>query len=258
MLQEARARADTQRATVDAELTRVLQGGVLDRLVHHALQSRSDAPESILPGLIAIRDKAVPHLVRLLEREPEAGQRSRLCQLLADLSTGHADLIGSHLPGASWQLTRNLAFVLGELRDPVAVSHLARLAAHPEYRVRREAVDALRKISSDQAHRALLEFLRDPDPRIQYSLIEGADTHYDSRIVEWMQHVIRSPDWTPAGIAAKVAAMKALARMRAGEALPLLRRIARARWVFGHGRRTVRDTARQIIDRWERSDRQPA
>ena len=74
----------------------------------------------------------------------------------------------------------------------------------------------------------------------------------------WMQDAVRSPDWTPGAIAVKVAAMKALARMRADDALPLLRRIARTRWVFSQGRRTVRQAARQIVDEWERSRQRPA
>src|SRR2546426_422973 len=114
------------------------------------------------------------------------------------------------------------------------------------------------RISSDQSRGAVVEFFRDPDPRIQYSLIEGAEVAHDERIMTWMQDAIRSPDWTPGAIAVKVAAMKALARMRADGALPLLRRIARTRWVFGQGRRTVRQAARRIVDDWERNRQRPA
>ncbi len=258
LVQEVRTQAGAQRPTIDAELARVLNAGLLDRLIHHALQPQADAPDGILHGLVAIRDQIVPPLIRLLDREPAEAKRARLCKLIADVCAGQADLIAAHLSRASGSLTRTLAFVLGELRVPAAAGHLARLAAHPEYQVRREAIDALRKIPGDRGRTALLEFLADPDPRIQYTLIEGADAQYDARIVDWMQHAIRAPDWTPGGIAVKVAAMKALARMRATEALPQLRRIARARLVFGQGRRTVRDAARQIVDSWERSGQQPA
>ncbi len=258
LLQDARARADAHRATIDAELTRVLTAGLLDHLVYDALQSRSGTSDDVLHALVAIREQAMPHLVRLLEREAEATQRVQLCKLMAVVCAGRADLIGAYLPGASWHLARNLAFALGELRDPAAADHLARLAAHPEPRVRREAIDALRKIPSDRSRAALIAFLHDPDPKIQFSLVESGDTPYDARIVAWMQEVIRSPRWTQDAIAMKVAAMKSLARMQAQEALPMLRHIARARWVFGQGRRTVREAARQIVDDWHAGGRGPS
>ncbi len=258
LLQDARARADAQRAAIDAELTRVLTAGLLDHLVHDALQARSGASDDVLHALVAVREQAMPHLVRLLEREAEATQRVQLCKLMAAVCAGRADLIGAYLPGASWDLARNLAFALGELGDPAGADHLARLAAHPEYLVRREAIDALRKIPSDRSRAALIEFLHDPDPKIQYSLLEGADTPYDARLVAWMQDVVRSPRWTHDAVALKVAAMKALARMQAGEALPLLRSLARARWALSQGRRTVREAARQIVEGWNAGGRRPS
>jgi hypothetical protein len=46
-------------------------------------------------------------------------------------------------------------------------------------------------------------------------------------------------------------------RLRTTEALPLLRRLARARWVFGQGRRTLRDAAREILAGVELSGPRP-
>lgn len=253
LVQEARTRVDVQRPILDAELTRVLNAGLLEHLVHFALQPSADAPDGVLQGLVAIRNHAAPYLIKLLDREPVDTVRLRLCKLLVDVCAGQPDLIGVHLPGASWHLARNLAVVLGDLRDPAAVRHLAILAVHSEYRVRREALEAVRKIPTGEARAALLKFLDDPDPRVQYALVEGVGAEYDARIADWLQRAMRSPNWTPGAVDVKVAAMRALARMRAEDALPLLRRIARARLVFGQGRRTLRDAARQILATWEGS-----
>src|SRR2546427_11330175 len=92
---------------------------------------------------------------------------------MTKICAGQAGLIGSRLPGASPHLARDLVFVLGELRDPAAAGYLARLAAHPEYMVRREAIDALRQKPSDQSRGALGGVFRDPGPPLPYSLIEG-------------------------------------------------------------------------------------
>ncbi|HVH31038.1 MAG TPA: hypothetical protein VNA31_05175, partial [bacterium] len=75
----------------------------------------------------------------------------------------------------------------------------------------------------------------------------GGDVPNDPRVVDGIQQVLRSPQWTPDVVSVKVAALKALAQMRRGEALPVLRRLARARWVFGQGRRALRDAAREIL-----------
>lgn len=257
-MQEAREGSDTLRATIDAELTRILNAGLLDRLVQQALRERAEAPGGVLRALGTVRGHAVPHLIRLLEREPAAPQRLRICRLLTEIAAGQAGLIGPYLTGASWYLIRNLAAVLGELRDASAIGYLTRLANHPEYRVRWEAIDALRRFPPDQQQDALLAFLHDADPRIQRHLIDGWDTPSDARIVVRMQQIIGAPVWSADAVAAKIAAMGALARMRVDSALPALRRIAQARIVFGQGRRTVRDAARRIVETWERRKQQPA
>ena len=54
-----------------------------------------------------------------------------------------------------WYFVRNLCTVLGEIGDRSAVPVLLRGAAHPDYRVRREAVSALGKLRSPEAVPAL-------------------------------------------------------------------------------------------------------
>jgi len=246
-LQDTRGRAAETRATIDAELSRVLDRGLLARLVRDTLQRRGGPSDDVQKALMAVRELAVPHLVRLLEREPEAAARGQLCTLMANIYAGRADLVGATLATASWHLARNLVFVLGELHDPTAVKYLTPLASHAEYRVRREALEALRKIPGDQARTAVIGFLRDPDPRIQYSVLTGGDVPNDPRVVDGIQQVLHSPQWTQEVVSVKVAALKAFVQLRRVEALPVLRRLARARWVFGQGRRTLRDAAREIL-----------
>jgi len=252
LVQEARTRSEAARASIDSELARVLTAGVLDRLVDAGLRAGDEASAAARNGLAAVREQAVPHVIRALEPDLDPARRAQVRALLAEICAGHTELIGASLPASSARLTRELVSVLGDLRDPAASQYLARLAGHPDYDVRREALDALRQMPSDQAHAARAAFLNDPDPRIQLALIEGAPAHHDARFVDWLQRVLRSPDWTASGVTVKVAALEAVRRMQAAEMLPLLRRIAGTWLVFGQGRRTVRDTARRILSTWER------
>lgn len=87
-------------------------------------------------------------------------------------------------------------------------------------------------------------------------MIESVGGSYDGPVADWLLKLVRSADYTPRAVALTIAALKALARMRAPEALPVVRRIARFRWVIGRNRRTVRTAAREIVAEWERAERQ--
>lgn len=196
--------------------------------------------------LRAMRERAVSRLVDLLEYEPRASRRRRLCELLADMVAGHPGLLGPYLHTPSWHFARNLAFVLGEIRDPAGIPHLAALGRHPEYRVRREVIDALGKIGTEAARGALAPFFADPDPRIQHHLIDGLDA-YDPRASAWLVGIVRSRDYSREGTSLKTAAIAALGRMGADEALPVLERVANNRWVFGRKRKLLQDVARGVL-----------
>ncbi|MGH2399069.1 MAG: HEAT repeat domain-containing protein [bacterium] len=192
------------------------------------------------------RDAVVPVLVHLLEDEPRASRRRRICEVLADVVEGHPALLAPYVRFDTWHLSRNLAFVLGELRDPAGIFCLADLGRHGEYRVRREVLDALRKIGTDEARAALTAFFSDPDPRIRRHLIGSLDSH-DSHASEWLLQIVRSRDFSREGTSVKEAAIAALGRIRAAEALPVLKRVANSRWVLGRRRKILKDAARGAL-----------
>lgn len=204
------------------------------------------APAGDVRHLRKMRDAAVPVLVHLLEDEPRASRRRRICELLADVIEGQPALLAPYLRFESWHLARNLAFVLGELRDPEGIPCLADLGRHDEYRVRREVLDALRKIGTEEARTTQTVFFSDPDPRIKRHLIAGLDS-YDSHASEWLVRIVRSRDYSRHGTSVKEAAIAALGRMRADEALPVLKRVANSRWVLGRKRKMLKDAARGAL-----------
>lgn len=254
-LDGAKGRAGPRAAAIESELERVLDEGLLDVLVGEALKEPTTV-SGVREALGILAPGAVPRVIRALEREPLATRRRRLCGLLGEICAGRTDLLGMYVPSASWYLTRNLVFVLGDQRDPAGVRVIARVIEHPEYRVRREAIDALRKIDAPDARASLARFFLDPDPRVQHHMIESVGGSYDGPVADWLLKLVRSADYTPRAVALTIAALKALARMRAPEALPVVRRIARFRWVIGRNRRTVRTAAREIVAEWERAERQ--
>lgn len=204
------------------------------------------APGEAVRDLRNTRDAAVPVLVHLLEDEARAARRRRICEVLGDVVEGRPELLAPYVRFDTWHLARNLAFVLGELRDPAGISCLADLGRHGEYRVRREVLDALRKIGAEAARTAQTVFFSDPDPRIRRHLIAGLDSH-DSYASEWLLRIVRSRDYSREGTSVKEAAIAALGRIRADEALPVLKRVANSRWVLGRRRKMLKDAARGVL-----------
>jgi HEAT repeat protein len=214
---------------------------LIDRITAAAWPAAAD-----LAALRQARERAVPRLVDRLAREPGALRRRRLCDALAEVVADNADLLAPYLHTPSWYLARNLAYVLGELRRPESAPHLAALARHEEPRVRREVVDALRKIGGPAARAVLLALLDDPDARLRRHAIDALDAVYDARAAARLLTLLRSPDFSPEGVALKEAAVAALARMGAPEAKPVLEAVARG-WTLRRGRRRVQHVARGAL-----------
>jgi len=207
----------------------------LDPIIAEMLDTPWRAP-SQLTRLRALPEAAISRLIDLLEHEPGALRRRRICDLLAP-----------YLRTPSWYLARNLAYVLGEVRSPATIPHLLALARHEEYRVRREVIDALRKLGGGRARAALAVFFEDPDARIRRHCIDGMGTVYDPHAAGRLLAIVQSRDFTPEGTSLKEAAIAALARMRADEVKPVLEQVARRRWVFGRGRKLLQDAARGAL-----------
>lgn len=90
--------------------------------------------------------RSAPILLDRLLVEPDKGIRRVLLSLLVRIGEPAVPDIVGRLGDFPWYYLRNLCFILGEIGAPGTVPGLVRMLAHKEYRVRREAVQALGKI----------------------------------------------------------------------------------------------------------------
>ncbi len=238
------------RTAIEHTLAAAISGSLLDGLLAEALRGDRECPPPILRVLRAAGPTAVPRLIAILSRADDAGQRRQLCSLLADVCAGQVQLLGIQLPAPSWYLTRNLLFVLGELGDPAAIPYIVPMAHFPDQRVRRQAIDTLRKIATTESIAGLRTFFRDADPESQRYVADGLGPTYDAQMAAWLLELAQGRDFSPQAVELKVAAMNALARMDAREARPALLRIARSWWWLSGGRRAVRAQARRLLREW--------
>jgi hypothetical protein len=88
---------------------------------------------------------ADPLLDRLLV-EPDKGMRRVLLTLLVRIGEPAVPFILERLKDLPWYFLRNLCLLLGEIGVSSTVPGLVRMLSHKEYRVRREAIQALGKL----------------------------------------------------------------------------------------------------------------
>jgi hypothetical protein len=258
--------AGTLRARAAAEhLRRIAQEALFDQLFAaiwtvRATPAEAEARRCLEPIAAAV----IPTLVRRLREEPRGGMRVLLCDLLVDLGAARLEDVVALLDDPQWYVVRNAARVLGRLRDPGAVPHLSRLAAHADHRVRREAIDALAAIGTAAAQQALAVFLDDPDDRLQARALERLQPAQAWALLPRLLAVLEGPDPLGRRSAVRRAVLQVLVDLHAwlppdgvdalwfaSRVRPLARQLALAPGVGGaaHGiRRLAVTLARRLGD----------
>ncbi|MGH7322043.1 MAG: HEAT repeat domain-containing protein, partial [Candidatus Rokuibacteriota bacterium] len=189
------------------------------------------------------RDLVSP-LLKSLGAEASGARRAILCDLLARVGGENVDEIGTLVDDPRWYLVRNVVNVLGRLHSPRAVAHLQRLQNHVDYRVRRETVMALAAIGTEEAQAALAAFFDDPDERIRIRVMQSLAVPRAWLTMPQLLALLQRRDLFNRMFSLKCAALEVLARVGARQSLPVVKRLAGARIVFGHRGRELRRLAR--------------
>ncbi|MBI3975285.1 MAG: HEAT repeat domain-containing protein, partial [Armatimonadetes bacterium] len=243
------AAGDHTRSTLAAGLIkRVTEHPLLDGLLAALWAGRDTRVEpEVRACLEVLAGKVVTPLVRVLGGEPRAGMRAILCDLLVGIGHDHAEELGSFIGDERWYLVRNIANILGRLQHPQVATYLRRVLDHPEYRVRREVADALARLGTEEAQALLVRLLDDSDQRIQLRAVQALNAWGTRRALPKILGLVVARDPTDRLVALKAAALEALERLGAPEALPVLKRLAHARLVFRRRSRDLRALARRAV-----------
>lgn len=237
--------AKTGRSKTAADLLHAFaHGPLLQVLLSTLWEKRHAITESeIYPCLKILGPELVSPLVGALGQEQRAGMRALLCDLIVLLCRDRVDEIGQHASDPRWYLVRNIASILGRLEHPRVLPYLNRLLHHAEYRVRREAVDALARLGPDDAQALLAGCLEDADPRIRLRALLSLTTLGVRQALPRIVGLIDRRDPFNREFEMKRAALEALQCYGTEEALPMLRRFARRRLVVGWRGRELRRLA---------------
>jgi HEAT repeat protein len=122
-----------------------------------------------------------------LTRATEAAEehvRDRLMDALVALGPAALDSVRVMLDDARWPIVRNGVQLLPDVGGRLSAEDLARASAHPDARVRREAITGLVRVAAPESGPIVLDRLDDPDPEVRAAAaralgvmkIEGAGT----------------------------------------------------------------------------------
>ena len=214
--------ANTGRSKVAADLLLTFaHGPLLQVLLSTLWEKRHAITESeIYPCLNVLGPELVGPLVGALGEEQRAGMRALLCDLIVLLCRDRVDEIGKHASDPRWYLARNIASILGRLEHPRVIPYLSRLLHHAEYRVRREAVDALARLGPDDAQAFLAGCLDDADPRIRLRALLSLTTPGVRQALPRIVALLDRRDPFSREFEMKRAALEALQCYGSEEALP--------------------------------------
>lgn len=127
------------------------------------LFKESSNNDEIRQYLLFLDRDSIPNMITILGELHDRKQRRSLCEILAEAGRHDIDVISEALRDERWYLVRNIAMILGMIKDPAVLTHLEQVLKHPDLRVRRETVKALVGIQSEETKRLLLTALNDDD-----------------------------------------------------------------------------------------------
>jgi HEAT repeat protein len=171
--------------------------------------------------LEGLGEAALDSLLIALAEESNRSRRRRLFDFVSSLGPRIIPAVRRFLSDDRWFVLRNMILLLRSVNDRTSLPDMRQLAAHPDMRVRLEAIKTL--IALEPAvPRALLESaINDPDPKLAEHAITLAGSYGIREAVEPLLRVIERRK------ALRVRAIRALGDLSQPEALPHLERFFR-------------------------------
>lgn len=148
--------------------------GVASRLVARLGQERDPETRRELAGMFGrIGEPLSRALVDALVDEPDRGTRRIYLEALGTMGPEGVGAVHRMLNDARWFVVRNGLALLGDMGDPASVHRILPVLAHPDSRVRREAVAALTRLGGDDLPRILEQRLGDPSGDVRAAAAGG-------------------------------------------------------------------------------------
>jgi hypothetical protein len=183
-------------------------------------------------GLLS--DSALDHLIDVLAEESSMAVRKRLCAVLSDTGRKSIRVIAKRLSDPRWYLVRNVLSVFGMMRDLDALPYIEQTLAHPDARVRLEAIRTIGLLRAPETTPWLVASLDDSDASVRVAAARWLGRMRARDAVEALGRVAESRARGDFDVAK--AAVQALGQIADESARPFLEKIAARRGLFARKR----------------------
>lgn len=251
------------------------------KTIETVLNESPGSPVDDLEALFLMLSHSVaPALCELLAGLKHKPHRLMVCEVLIEHSKHNPQILAKGLGDPRWYVVRNLVYVIGKLGNAQLLKSLEPLKHHPDVRVRKEVLKAMKTLCPAAAGNSLIDFLRDAEETVRLSalklLLSGTYTtsftawasvvthsafldrsHAEKHAVfqamgqtageecvPYWQELVTRRFWTRRRLHAEVAALAAEALgIRGSPAAVMALRDGQRRW-----NRTIRDACRVALD----------
>lgn len=195
-----------------------------------ALQARLNADQNagtddLLVFFLHLTPAAVPALCKLLANLKFEEHRMALCDVLAALAKEKPEPLIKGLTDPRWFYVRNLLVVIGKLRNPSLAQSVQPLAAHPDTRVRREALKTLGMLGAAGTGNPIVGVLIDQDEAIRLSALTLLKTgKYATPFSAWAT-VVTNPEFLHRPLSELRATFEVMTRLVGAECVPYCREL---------------------------------
>ncbi len=193
---------------------------VIDTL-HRAPPDQAGALEKLL-GILGT--SATKNLLLMLAEESNRSRRRRLFDFVTSLGPVIIPEIKPFLADARWFVVRNMIALVRAVADRSLLPDVRRCAAHPDLRVRMEAIKTLMALELTPPRGLLEDAIRDPDPKVAEKAITLVGSYGIKEAVDPLLQVVDGNDVWGARRPLRLRALRALGELAEPRALARLQR----------------------------------
>lgn len=202
-----------------------------DILVFHLDSGDIQILAELDPFMQALPEDSIGPWCEILGKLESARARRRVIDSLVRKAGRNCRQFIRYLKDERWYLVRNVALILGLVGNEQAISPLAEVLEHKDYRVRREALEAINEIAPETTVNILARTLSDEDPRVRTAGARSIATAGRPAVTH-LKTAIATKEFEKRLLSEKQAFFEALGYAGAEQVVPFLAETLKRRALF--------------------------
>ncbi|HEU5162876.1 MAG TPA: HEAT repeat domain-containing protein [Thermoanaerobaculia bacterium] len=188
-----------------------------------------------LPALqrivLAFGAPALQQLLEALAEEGNLSRRRRLFDFIASLGPGIGPIASQFLTDARWYVVRNIIALLRVIEDRQSLPEVRKLGAHPDLRVRLEAIKSLLALDGNVPMNLLDDLFANADPKLAQGAVALVGSYKMKEGIDPLLRILEPTDYLGGARMIRIKAIRALGEIGDPRALRPLDRFFRKSWL---------------------------